>query len=289
MPIRSRSRRLRETAFLTLSVCVIAQPVARPEFEVASVKPGMSALKALPGGRIRLTAGGTLNVANLTLKELIAHAWAVREFQVSGGPAWADSARYDIGAKPDHSAKWDEVMLMLQTLLVDRFQLATHRETKELPIYALVIARKDGKLGPGLTESKEGGCTKADPSKPFPLPEPGRPDARVCDTMRMSPRGFVRAVSVPLDSLAHTLADLLGRTVIDDTGLAGRFDISLEWTPDNIQAMQLPPEVPKPPPSDAPPVSIFAAIQERLGIKLESRKGPVEVIVIDRAERPSEN
>jgi uncharacterized protein (TIGR03435 family) len=177
---------------------------------------------------------------------------------------------------------------MLQALLADRFQLTLHRETKELPIYALVMARKDGKLGPRLTESKEGGCTMPDPTKPPPPPEPGKPATLGCGGMMMSPRRLT-ASSVPLANLAPTLSRMLGRTVVDKTGLAGKFDISLEWTPDETQAIQLPPDAPKPLPSDGSGPSIFTALQEQLGLKLESQKGPVEIFVIERAEKPSEN
>lgn len=270
--------------FLIVSGGAIAQGDAPPAFEVASIKP------AAPDARgmfIRAAPGGRLNINNMPLKEMIVLAFRIQPFQISGGPAWLDSARYDISAKPENSPKQSEIPLMLQSLLADRFQLKIHRETKELPIYALVVAKKDGKLGPRLTESKEGSCTTFDLSKPPPPPGPGKPPTLGCGGMMMSPRSLT-AASVPIANLIPALSRTLGRTVVDQTGLTGNFDISMEWTPDESQ-VQFAPDGPKPPPSDATGPSIFTALQEQLGLKLESQKGPVEMLVIDRAEKPSEN
>jgi uncharacterized protein (TIGR03435 family) len=276
--------------FLILSGGAIAQSAAHPEFEVASIKP------AAPGARgmyIRTAPGGRVNVTNMHLREMIVLAWRIQPFQIAGGPAWLDSARYDISAKPENNPKPSEIPIMLQALLADRFQLKMHRETKELPIYALVVAKKDGakkdaKLGPGLTESKEGGCTPPDPSKRPHPPDPGKPSTLGCGGMMIG-RNRVAAASIPIADLTPMLSRILGRMVADKTGLTGRFDISLEWAPNESQALQSPPDGPKPPPPDATGPSIFTALQEQLGLKLESQKGPVEIFVIDRAEKPSEN
>ena len=272
-------------AIIILSRGAIAQTDARPEFEVASIKP------AAPDARgmfIRPTPGGRVNITNMSLKELIVIAWRIQPFQISGGPAWLDSVHYDIAAKSENNFKPNEMALMLQSLLKDRFHLTLHPETRELPIYALVMAKKDGKLGPSLTESKEGDCTPLDPSKGPPPPEPGKLPTLGCGGLFMQPR-LLRGVGVTVDRLIPMLSRLLGRTVVNKTGLAGQFDISMEWTPDETQVMQLPPDAPTLAPSDAMGPSIFAAIQEQLGLKLESQKGPVEIFVIDRAEKPSEN
>jgi uncharacterized protein (TIGR03435 family) len=270
---------------LILSGAAMAQSAARPEFEVASIKP------AAPDARgmfIRGAPGGRFNITNMPLKEMIVIAWRLQPFQVSGGPAWMNSVRYDISAKPDHNPKPDELQLMIQSLLEDRFQLKFHRETKELPIYALVLARKDGKLGAKLIPSKEGSCTALDPTKPPPPPEPGKPPAMGCGGMFMSQRSLT-GVSVPVANMIPVLSRTLGRTIIDQTGLTGNYDINLEWTPDDTQNLLLPPDAPKPPPSDAAGPSIFTALQEQLGLKLEAQKGPVEIFVVDSAEKPSEN
>jgi uncharacterized protein (TIGR03435 family) len=187
------------SAFLFLSTGAIAQPRARPEFEVATIKP------AAPGARgmfIRPTPGGRVNITNMPLKELIVIAYRVQRYQISGGPSWLESNRYDISAKAENDPKEGELPLMIQALLADRFQLTIRRETKELPIYALVMAKKDGKLGPGLMESKEGGCTAFDPLKPPPPLEPGKNPARWCGNMMMGP-GTLRAVSIPVAQIAR--------------------------------------------------------------------------------------
>jgi uncharacterized protein (TIGR03435 family) len=278
-------------AFLILSgvaIAQVAQPGARhedakPQFEVASIR---AAAPGSPAYRLRLTfaPGGRLTVPNYTVKELIALAWEIQPFRISGGPAWIDSIRYNVSAKADHDVEWKEATLMLQSPLTDRFQLTMHRESKDLPIYALVLAKKDGKLGPRLIESKEDGCTKADPSAL--QPEPGKAPKPQCDMLAGTFRRL-KGTSVPPGELALAFGNILGRMVVDKTGLTGNFDIDLAWTPDDTQYLQLPPGVPAPPPSDGP--SIFVALQEQLGLKLESQKGPVEVFVIDRAEKPSEN
>jgi uncharacterized protein (TIGR03435 family) len=286
------STRRTVAAFLISTGAAIAQVAetdSKPQFEVASIKLGSL---GLPGGRILYQPGGKLRVTNISLKQLIQQAYDVDPFQVSGGPAWVDSTRYDINATSDKPSKPPEIRVMLQSLLSDRFQLTIHRETRELPVYALVLAKKDGKLGPKLTESKEGGCTVYDPANPPRVTADG-----ICGTTKFNPsHGWLTITRLPLDALTKTLREVLGRAVIDKTGLTGNFDIHLEWAPDEWAPDEsevarllavLPPGVPNPPPSDGP--SIFVAVQEQLGLKLESQKGPVEVLVIDRAEKPSEN
>jgi len=262
----------------------IAQTEPGPRFEVASIKP------AAPDARgvfIRNMPGGRLNITNMTLKDMIVFAWHVQPFQISGGASWIDSARFDISAKPETPPKDGELPLMLRALLKDRFQLELHEETKELPVYALVV-KKEGKLGPGLTEAKEGGCTPIDTSKPPPPPAPGKPRALGCGSFMMSPRQLT-ASSVPVWNLVEPLSRILGRTVIDKTGLTGNFDITLQWTPDEGQPYRPGLDGPAAPPSDSAAPSIFTALQEQLGLKLDSQKGPVAIFVIDRAEKPSEN
>jgi uncharacterized protein (TIGR03435 family) len=266
------------------SESVLATP-ALPKFEVASIKP------AAPGGLgmlIKPSPGGRLDITNMPLKQMIVIAWNVQPFQISGGPSWFDSDRYDIAAKPAITPKGSDFRLMLQSLLFERFHLAIHRETKELPLYALVTAKSDGKLGPGLTRSKEGDCSSVDPSMPPPPRVPGKVPALGCGNFAMGPMD-IRAVAVPISDLAPLLSGLLGRTVVDKTGLDGKFDVSMEWTADENRALQLAPDALRPPPSDTTGSSIFTALQEKLGLRLQSQKGPVTVLVIDHVERPTEN
>jgi len=269
-----------------------SQPATQPapQFEVASIKP------AAPDQRgmfTRIAPGGRVNINNMPLKEMMVLAWRIQSYQISGGPSWIESARYDISAKAESNPKQDELPLMFQALLTERFQLKLHHETKELPIYALVLANKDSKLGPQLTESKEGSCTPFDPAKPPPPPNPGKPQTLGCGGIMMGPTGLT-ATSAPIDQMIPVLSRILERTVVDQTGLKGKFDLTLHWTPDPSQGLQpppgsLPPGAPQPPPADPNGPSIFTALQEQLGLKLESQKGPVDMIVIDSVEKPSEN
>jgi uncharacterized protein (TIGR03435 family) len=271
-------------AFLILAGLAMAQSEPGPRFEVASIKPAAPDQR---GTFIRNMPGGRLNITNMTMKEMITFAWRIQPFQISGGPSWLDSVHYDILAKPEKPPKDGEISLMLQALMKERFQLTLHEETRELPVYALVV-RKEGKLGPGLIESKEGGCAPIDFTKPPPPPEPGKPRPMGCGMMMMSPRQLT-ATATTIANLVESLSRILKRTVIDKTGLAGNFDVSLQWTPDEIQAIRPGPDAPPAPPPESTAPSIFTALQEQLGLKLESQKGPVKIFVIDRAEKPSEN
>jgi uncharacterized protein (TIGR03435 family) len=253
-------------------------------FEVASIKPssgddGRIGIQFMPGGGLRTT--GT------PLKFLITFAYDVRDFQVSGGPGWVNSDRFDILAKSDRDAAEggpddmrkmsdaqmktasEQMRLKLQALLADRFQLTIHRETKDAPVYALVIGKNGSKLKE--SEVKQGDRRRM---------------------MRMG-RSEFNAEGVEIEMLTHTLSNVLGRPVIDRTGLKGNYDFKLTWTPDPGQAGgpggPPPPGVEAPPPPDPNGPSIFTAVQEQLGLRLESQKGPVDLIVIDRVEKLSEN
>lgn len=252
-------------------------------FEVASIKP---ASPDEDGMMMRFLPGGGLNIKNLTLKGMIAFAWRVESFQISGGPSWFDIARFDIVAKSEAPATPDETKDMLQVLLKDRFHLTMNQETKELPIYAIVLARKDGKLGPGLIEAKEGSCKPPDPSK-FDRPaEPG--ELPVCNRMMVGAKQ-IGAVSVRVGDLTASLSRLLGRNVVDKTGLTGKYNIQMKWSPDETQAVQAAPATQPALAGDALGSSIFTAFQEQLGLKLEAQKGPVKVLIVESADNPSEN
>lgn len=256
-----------------------------PRFDVASIKP------AAPGARMptsRATPGGGIFLTDVTVESLMVNAWHLLPYQIVGRPEWIGAARYDISAKSEKPVQPGEVGLMLRALLADRFGLVVHRETRDLPIYALVIARKDGRLGPSLIESKDGGCTPHNPSNPPPLPEPGKPSTRWCGLLMMFPRRLTGA-AVALVALAEQLSVRAGRPVIDMTGLKATYDINLVWTSDEGQLPIFEPLPDSGPPSELGTQTIFAALTEQLGLTLESRRGPVEVLVIDHVERPSEN
>jgi len=230
-----------------------------PAFEVTSVKQNKSGVLGMggPGDRMQ---NGQLRLTNRPLRVLIREAFDRRRTnEIIGGPDWVDTNRWDVLGKADSGTR--AVFPMLRTLLADRFKLITHHETREMPIYELVIARRDRKLGPSL-----------------------RPPS---DMPRLQITFGLFKGTAPIAMLTDgLLASVVQRPVVDRTGLTGRYDIELHWTmdaPTGASETNAPPA----PPGDAP--SIFTAVQEQLGLKLESTKGPVEVLVIDHVERPTED
>jgi len=269
-----------------------AQAPARPEFEVAAIKLNtggqpMVSIMAPPGG-------GRLTTVNTGLKMLITFAYKVKNYEILGSQGWMDSERYDVTAKaPDGAKGQDQLQLMTQTLLEDRFKLKVHRETKEVPVYVLVA----GKNGPKLTESKEGVCTSNGPGNAPPPPPgppgagqlPRRPDMR-CGGMFMGPNSLTGG-RMKMEQFITGLSNILGRPVIDKTGFTGTFDVQLTFSPEGTAFAGGLPGLPAglAPPVDNSLPSIFTAVQEQLGLKVESGKGPGQVLVIDYAEKPSEN
>ena len=260
---------------------------ATPVFEVASVKPNRSG-DAIGGA---LMPPERYTATNVSIKGLIAFAYNLQDFQLSGGPGWIASERYDVDAKVDDSRAaelrklsfWrrrDQMRLMVQSLLTDRFSLRLSHKTEMLPIYALVIA----KTGAKLQESKPSENSSSGATEHF-----GQEGE-----FSMS-QGQLTGQGISFEGLVHLLSWCLGRPVLDQAGLKGNYDFTLQWTPVQPRAaMPTGPEGAKPaidnePPPESSGPSIFTAIQEQLGLKLESTTGPVEVLVIDHVERPSEN
>jgi uncharacterized protein (TIGR03435 family) len=267
-----------------------------PAFEVASIKPNNSG-----DGRVMMgiQPGGRFTATNVPLRVLIRNAYQLQDFQIVGAPSWIGSERYDIVAKAEDGTPIEtptldrtgpsRVQLMMRALLAERFQLVVHNETRELPIYALVLARSDGKLGPDLHKS-DTDCNAVlaagQRGRGLAPPPPPQPGERLPCGIRIG-MGNMTIGGAPLFQIANAMANFIGRTVVDKTGLAGNYDANLTWTPD--QMPQRPPGAPEPPPIDPNGPSIFTAVQEQLGLKLDSQKGPVAVLVIDRVERPKEN
>jgi uncharacterized protein (TIGR03435 family) len=226
-----------------------------PRFEVASVKP------AHPPDNDRFRSSmkmdpGRVTMTNVQLKRLIMAAYDLKDYQVAG-PAWLDSERYDVVATMPRDSTSDEVLRMVQGLLAERFHLTYHNESRELPVYALTI----GKTGHKLKEV-----------------ELGRSSSSV------SP-GKMEAHSLAIGNLSDTLSHMIERPVIDSTGLKGFFDFNLEWTPDDARLPDPGAIV-----DSAVGPNLVVALQQQLGLKLESRKAPLDVMVIDRAEKiPTEN
>jgi uncharacterized protein (TIGR03435 family) len=206
-------------------------------------------------------------------------------YTVIGGPDWIRSDKYDLEAKADRERPRAEIMQMLRTLLAERFQMRVHRETRELPAYVVTVARGGAKLRP----SKEGDCVLVDRTRPVPPPvplAPGETRRPECGNNLMTSRGAtppnLRWSAVHIDSAAvsGSLANYFRRPVVDRTGLTGFFDVELELPP-------LQPTV-----SDAggdQGISVFTVLQEQLGLRVEEGKGPVDVLVVDRLERPTKN
>jgi bla regulator protein blaR1 len=288
---------------IALGITVVAIPIfsqapagSKPSFEAATIKPNLSgenhvAILGQPGGRFVVTGA--------SLKMIMGVAYSVRDFQIIGGPTWITSDRWDIEAKaeegsipppagPPDPTTPNPLAIRVQSLLEDRFQLKIHHETKELPVYELTVAKGGPKMK--LSEDQtpfrppeRGGAPPPPPQRGGPVPRGG---------MRMG-RGNLEATGVPFANLVQALSQQLGRTVIDKTDLKGFYDIKLQWTPEFSPAGPLGPGGPggpePPPPADASGPSIFTALQEQLGLKLDSTKGPVDVIVIDSVQRPTAN
>jgi uncharacterized protein (TIGR03435 family) len=300
--------RLAVAAFMLLLVAPvlpIAQTPAQPgpQFEVASIKPNKSG-----DGRVMLGVqpGGRFTATNVPLRLLIRNAYQLQDFQIVGGPSWIADERFDIVAKAesgdgigdpfraDPNGQPSRGQLMIRALLAERFKLVVHNEDKEMPIYALVLARSDGKLGPQLKVSETDCAAMMAAARgrgrgPMPPPGPPQPGAPMQCGIRIGP-GNMAVGGSPMTQIATSLAMFAGRIVVDKTGLAGNYDFTLAWTPDQMPgAGQRPPGAPEPPPIDPNGPSLFTAVQEQLGLKLDSQRGPVAMLVIDRAERPTEN
>jgi bla regulator protein blaR1 len=265
-----------------------APGAGRPSFEIASVKPNTSR-DGQPGGN--LTPGGRFTFENATVRDLVALAYQLQdgslrhESQISGGPSWINLDRFNISAKADipagvdanrpvgatrrtDVAGIDQVRLMVRTLLADRFKLTMHDEIRDLPVYALVTARNDGRPGPQLRKVEVDCAALYDGGRRPAPPEPGR---AACGAFRGLGTSRITGHAVTMLMLASLVVrGSVGRIVLDRTDLSGAFDLDLEWTPGKGS-------------------SIFTALQEQLGLKLDSRREPVDVLTIDHVERPTED
>jgi len=246
-------------------------PAKRPAFdafEVATIKPADLDQK---GRFIRMQSVNRFYAKGFTLQALVAAAYSLSPRAISGGAPWTDSDRYDILASTpgDVQPNLDEQMAMLRKLLTDRFQLAFHREPKELPVFAITVAKAGSKLKPSA-------------APPGTLPE-------LINVIYPEEKGGVHVTLPARNATIVQFAAMMQRTVldrpvVDQTGLSGTYDFDLEWTPDENQFGG---SLPQSPESTKP--SLFIAMQEQLGLRLEATRGPVRALVIDRVERPSEN
>jgi uncharacterized protein (TIGR03435 family) len=291
-------------ASLVAAAAVAAQTpqstdTSAPAFDVTSVKPNKT---GAPGGSFVMPPG-RFAATNIPLKALIANAYQLSFFQVVGGPDWVGTERFDVAATAPVIAPVVETRAMVRTLLKDRFKLVVHMETRDTPIYALVKAQPDEQLGPSLKRSTmdcgplraeraaaTAAAARARGGRVAVPPPPGPNDPVVCGMRRISRSDSAaigyRAGNITMAALAGALRTYVGREVVDRTGLTGEFDFDLQFSaPPTTGSVDA--GIPVAPLDDA--ASIFTAVQEQLGLKLESTRGPVELMVIDSAERPTEN
>lgn len=239
---------------------------ASPAFEVVTIKPQDP---AHPKGQSFLVRGDQISLTGVTLHDLLTFGYGVHPRQISGGPSWLDTDKFEILGKPDTEGQPNtkQLGIMLQKLLADRFELAIHHDKKELTVYAITV----GKTGPKLTPAVSNGNG---------LPGLGM-------------RGFGRAVirNATIGDFAGFMQSIvLDRPVVDQTKLDARYDFTLDWTPDETQFPNRTGPAPPPPAADADSFpDLFTAMQQQLGLKMESTKAPVDVIVIDKVEKPSDN
>ena len=274
----ARSRNFSRPLFPIAISIILATPIAiaqsaaiqphtapLPEFAVAAIKLNKTASTVDGIASSYMSTPSGLNVTNMTLQALIRQAYGIEDNQIAGAPPWLTSDRYDIEAKVDASdtsalktLNREQRNQMVQPLIEDRFKLKFHYETRELPIYTLIVTKTGSKMKEiQPTISPEG------------VKHPGT--AGWGDDE-------IKSSGIAIDQLAHILTQQLKRTVVNKTGLTGNYDFTLKWTPEDSHSR-----------TDTSGPSIFTAIQEQLGLKLEAGKGPIQVLVIDHIERPSEN
>jgi uncharacterized protein (TIGR03435 family) len=242
-------------AALSIPLIIRAQTLS---FEVASVKPRPAGDSY--AGRTRWNLPDGFTATDSTLQLLVLQTYQLLPYRLSGGPAWSATERFDIVAKAERQLTDDEKRAMVRALLEQRFKLMTHRESRNARTYALVRARNDGRLGTGL--------------KPT-----------VCEQHCGVVGSFAAIIAqgVDMNELARRLEPMMRTTVVDETALSGRFDFRLRFSPESL------PGTPAAFAKDDEAPSIFTALEEELGLKLEPRRGQIEMLVIDSAERPIGN
>lgn len=259
---------MRHAALLFLAAFGVTLPALHaqspaPAFEIASIKRNES------GSFSSSTSGtpGGLTATNMTVRSLISFAYRLKDFQLNA-PSWTESERYDVTARAPGGMRGDN-RVMMQTLLAERFKLTAHRETREQPVYALVVAREDGRLAPQLKPSSVD-CKAAPPA--------GGQSPCGMNTSTGGAAGKIVGVGQTMATLAEALGNFgLSRMVLDRTGLKDAFDFELVWRPDTARPTDGIADMP----------SLFTALQEQLGLKLDVQRGPVEFLVVDRIERPT--
>jgi uncharacterized protein (TIGR03435 family) len=258
-------------SLLTFAARLAAQQaLSQPSFEVASVKRNESGDTRVTQG---LQPGGRYVAVNIPVRMLMMRAYRLLEFRLAGRPGWIDTERYDIIGLAPGATTADDITPRLQSLLADRFKLAAHMEKRDVPVLWLVLANKDGRLGPKFHRSAANCQPPAPP---------------VC-VMRLTPASLATG-GFPMIAFVNVFSQITGKTVVDRTGLTGLFEADLQWTPDAppvTSALPVAPETAQAYDPNGP--SFTTAIREQLGLRLESRTVSMNVLVIDRIEQPTEN
>lgn len=263
-------------AFASLTGYAQSQQPAALSFEVSSIKRNVS---GEAGGYIRIEEGARFNAVNSSLALIIRQAYGLQGFQVTNLPDWVNSERYDIRAKaPEGVDVFPNMAPLLRSLLQDRFAFEAHIESRDLPTYDLVTARSDRRLGPKASQTPLD-CGARNSGAPPPKDSSGD---SLCSITQGPGRITVRGYSMA--RFGQSLISQVQRVVVDKTGLSGGWNLEVIYTPDQPVALN---GAIVPPNPDAP--SLFTAVQEQLGLKLESSRGPVDVLVIDRINRPTED
>ena len=286
-----------------------SQEQLRPQFEVASLKPNNGCENTPRSGNLS-PSPGRLEMPCVTLQSLLQAAYGTfgdgitintQPLHMEGGPAWMQSEFYSLSAKAEGPAR-TELMAgpMLQAFIEERFQLKAHRETREMPVYAMTVVKSGLKVEP----LAEGACTPIDLTHPPPPPAPGQPPPNLCGLMMMGlePKGnmMIEVRGANMTQFAQRLSGRVDRTVVDKTGLPGKFNFHLEFAPDPYMRGQAVPagrggdagneagSTNPSPPADPGP-NLFVALQEQIGLKLSPDKGPVSFLIIDHVEKPAAN
>jgi uncharacterized protein (TIGR03435 family) len=279
-------------------------PDAEPHFEVASIRAtDISAFTAGGGGKVPPIGVRTLpngmNATLATVRMLILSAYQLRDYQLVGGPGWLDSDRFDISARAAGEVTPEVARRMLKSLLHDRFMLRVHTETRQADRHALVLARADGRLGPGLKRTSAECEATLEARKKGGAPPSGPPNFELIRTQTVCGMSMMGSSAsgaanysmggVALDRLVNQISGEVGGPVVDRTGLSGLFDVLLEYASQRRQLQAAPPVNAPDLTKDVAPPTLRDALKEQLGLELQSEKGPLEVLVVDSVERPSAN
>ena len=252
-------------------------PANGPTFDVVSIKRVLDIRNQRSVGE---RPGGQFILSGMAIAPLIRSAYPADTSDLIGAPDWVLNEVYDLTAKAAGEVPREQMTAMLQALLADRFRLAVHYEIQERPVYALMVARADGKLGPGIRPSALDcdaiqAARRAGSKEPSPATSNGAP---ACGMSMRGERGMTVLLGArPLSALASVFDSGLGRVVVDKTGLKGNYDVTLRYMEPSANPL----------PDDPP--NVFTALPEQLGLKLESDRAPLKILVIDRIERPTDN